>query len=112
MREQTTATLSDQWFIDNGYFTTNVDTTGACEFEIVSGTEKWKMLFDTCVRLTPKNHIITPEVIMKVINDGDMKRHKLKSGYKKVSVEEKARRKAERQKIKRDRKLKDANRQS
>lgn len=102
----------DQYFIDNGYWNISYDKSASFIYTIITGTEKWKKLFETCMRIVGHNRIITPEIIMQVIEEQNAERSKRRSYYKKLSKEEKEKRKAQRLAIREARKLKDANRES
>lgn len=83
--------ITDQYFIDNGYF-----IEGKREgYYYTNVTEKWRKLFDTCVRMCSQKvninnenrilyNIITKELLMEVLNKNNMRRKKLSSYVKKA----------------------------
>lgn len=91
--------LTDDYMLANGYWKITQDTQSAHLYDIIVPSEKWRMLFDTCIRKTPKDQIITVDLIVEVINEGDTERHKIRN-YRKLSQEEKDRRTAERHRLK------------
>jgi hypothetical protein len=114
MPKVTKIQLTDQWFLDNGYWFKTTCQAGAFKYEIVNSTTKWLDFIDQCFKLTPEGHLITEETMLKVIAMGELKRHRYRSSYRKLTQEEKdERRRAKHQrKYEEERKLKDAIRNS
>lgn len=59
---------TDQYFFDNGYWFRGDENT-------IGETEKWRMLFDTCINVRGNNNIILPETLHNVIEGGSTKRN-------------------------------------
>ena len=74
--------LNDQWLINNGYFELNDCSDGIYSYEIITGTEKWRKLFETCitktiVKITDRHvyyKLITIELLLEIITEGKTKR--------------------------------------
>ena len=105
--------LNDKWLIKNGYLKVTIDNTSTFSYEIITQTEKFKKLYDTCRRIAGIYGIITPELIISVIESGKTKRTYIPKYKKKphpegwMSTKDKI---ALRKKETAERKLKNANR--
>jgi hypothetical protein len=83
IREITCNDLSDNFFFENGYWESRIETSCSSRYKITVPTEKWRKLFDTCMAKLKPNQIITPELLVEVINSRKTQRTKRKShsGY-------------------------------
>lgn len=68
--------LDDQYFFDNDYWR-------MADEGVILSTEKWRKLVDTCLRRLKPNEIITMDLLLEVIKNGETKRT-YHSTYKKI----------------------------
>lgn len=75
--------FSDNFMVENGYWIIKEERTSSFIYEIITDTEKWRQLFETALRMTPENQIITPEILEKAIKSDTCRNPKPKRYYNK-----------------------------
>lgn len=81
MRKITLQDINDDYFFNNGYWKKCVEVGASFIYTTIVDSEKWKKLFDTCYLKLNGKSIITPEMIVEAINEGNTKRQKIKRNH-------------------------------